>query len=49
LANLQDVTLLTWPDLAAVLTAAIGSVRRLDERGYAERALAWMTAKGLTK
>ena len=47
LANLNAVTLLTWPDLAAVLTAAIGSVRRRDESGYAERALAWMQGKGL--
>ena len=47
LANLKAVTLLTWPDLAAVLTVASGSVRRRDEGGYAERALAWMQGKGL--
>ncbi len=47
LANLKAVTLLTWSDLVAVLAAAVGSVRRVDERGYAERALTWMRTKGL--
>jgi len=47
LANLRAVTLLTWADLGAVLSQAIQSVRRPDERGYGERALAWMVQKGL--
>jgi hypothetical protein len=47
LANLRAVTLLTWVDLGAVLSQAIQSVRRPDERGYGERALAWMLQKGL--
>lgn len=47
LANLEAVTLLTWADVAAVLQEGRDSVRREDERGYAERALAWMEGKGL--
>jgi hypothetical protein len=46
LMNLKAVTLLTWSDLAAALTAASSS-QRADERGYAERALSWMQAKSL--
>ncbi len=49
LANLEAVTLLTWSDLAAVLAAAVGTVRRADDRGYAERALTWMRSRGLLK
>lgn len=47
LANLRGVTLLTWPDVAAVLAHARYSIVRTDERHYAERALEWMRGKGL--
>ena len=47
LANLRAVTLLTWSDMAAVLTDARDSVGRVDERHYADRALEWMQVKGL--
>ena len=47
LSNLRAVTLLTWANLGKVLQAARDSARRLDERGYAERALSWMEKKGL--
>jgi hypothetical protein len=47
LTNLKAVTLLTWADLGAVLTTAIRDVHRADERGYAERALAWLQQKGV--
>ena len=47
LANLRGVTLLTWSDMAAVLTDARDSIVRIDEQQYAERALEWMQAKGL--
>ena len=47
LANLRGVTLLTWPDVAAVLAHARDSIVRTDERHYAERALEWMRGKGL--
>ena len=47
LANLRGVTLLTWPDVAAVLPHARYSIVRTDERHYAERALEWMRGKGL--
>lgn len=47
LANLRAVTLLTWPDVAAVLAHARDLVMRTDERHYAERALEWMREKGL--
>jgi hypothetical protein len=47
LSNLKAITLLTWSDLGAVLMDATQSVQRVDERGYAERALLWMQRKGL--
>ena len=48
LANLRAVTLLTWSDLAVVLSVARDSVARIDEQRYADRALEWMQqAKGL--
>jgi hypothetical protein len=47
LVNLRAVTLLTWSQLAAVLSVAAHGAARLDERGYAERALAWLGAKGV--
>jgi hypothetical protein len=47
LANLKAVTLLTWADLGDILTAAMNSTRRGDERNYAKRALAWLREKGL--
>ena len=47
LTNLRAVTLLTWLDMAAVLTDARDSVVRIDERHYADRALEWMRVKGL--
>ena len=48
LANLRAVTLLTWSDLAVVLSVARDSVARIDEQHYADRALEWMQqAKGL--
>ena len=49
LANLRGVTLLTWSDMAAVLTYARNSIVRTDEQQYAERALEWMQAKGLVE
>ena len=47
LANLRTVTLLTWPDMAAVLADARDSIVRIAERHYADRALDWMRGKGL--
>jgi hypothetical protein len=47
LTNLKAVTLISWADLGATLTTAMQSVQRSDERGYAERAIAWMEHKGL--
>ena len=47
LTNLRAVTLLTWSDMAAVLTDARDSVVRVDEQHYADRALEWMQVKGL--
>ena len=47
LINLRAVTLLTWSDMAAVLTDARDSVVRTDEQHYADRALEWMQVKGL--
>ena len=47
LTNLRAVKLLTWSDMAAVLTDARASVVRIDEQHYADRALEWMQAKGL--
>jgi hypothetical protein len=47
LTNLKAVTLLTWANLATVLRHARDSAPRVDERGYAERALAWLKVKGL--
>lgn len=49
LMNLKAVTLLTWRDLGSVLRSARASARRTDERGYADRALSWMQAKGLVR
>ena len=47
LCNLRAVTLLTWAKLGTVLREARDSARRIDERGYAERALSWMQRKDL--
>jgi hypothetical protein len=47
LANLKAVTLMTWKDLGAVLSHTGRMVSRGDERGYAERARAWLAGKGL--
>ena len=47
LANLKAVTLITWADLGSVLRRAKDLAQRADERGYAERALAWMQRKEL--
>jgi hypothetical protein len=47
LANLKAVTLLTWADLGGVLTMAMDTTRRCDERNYAKLALAWLDEKGL--
>ena len=47
LSNLKAVTLLTWTHLGNVLEAARNSAKREDEKGYAERALAWMKGKDL--
>jgi len=49
LPNLKAVSLLTWVNLGEVLRAACAGAHRLDERGYAERALMWMESKGLIK
>ena len=46
LTNLRAVTLLTWLDMAAVLTDARDSVVRIDERHYADRSLAPSPAVG---
>jgi hypothetical protein len=46
LTNLRCVSLLSWKDLGDVLRQAAVSAPRLDERGYAERAVAWMAQKG---
>ena len=48
LANLVAVTLVTWGTLGEVLRHARDVAAREDERGYAERALAWLEHKGLT-
>lgn len=47
LPNLEAVTMLTWNDLGAVLGAARDAARLVEERGYADRAYAWMQEKGL--
>jgi len=47
LKNLKGVSLLTWTDLANVLTVAKGAAGRSDEKGYAERAIAWLGEKGI--
>lgn len=47
LQNLQEVSVLTWADLAEVLTIAKGAAHRSDEQGYAERAIAWLREKGI--
>lgn len=48
LPNLRAVTMLTWSDLAYVLSVARDSVQRMDEQPYADRALKWMQqVKGL--
>jgi hypothetical protein len=47
LQNLQAVTLLTWADLGVVLTHARAAAVREDEQGYADRAIEWLSKKGL--
>jgi hypothetical protein len=48
LRNLADVSLLTWTQLGEVLAdAADATQAREDERGYATRAHAWLTGRGL--
>ena len=47
LKNLRDVTLMTWGNLSAALSAAAAGTPLDAERGYAERALAWMRDKEL--
>ena len=48
IGNLQAVTLLTWSDIAHVLSVTRDSVARTDEKPYADRALKWMQrVKGL--
>jgi hypothetical protein len=47
LRNLRAVTLLTWLDLGRILALCMDSARRDDEREYAQRAIAWIKAKGL--
>ena len=47
LANLRVVTLLTWSDMAAVLSEARDSAVRIDEKHLADRALEWMRVKDL--
>jgi hypothetical protein len=47
LQNLKAVSLLSWQDLGAVLDAARKAAVRPDERGYAERAIEWLTNRGL--
>ena len=50
IANLRAVTLLTWSDVAHVLSIARDSAARIDERPYADRALKWMQhVKGLVE
>jgi hypothetical protein len=49
LSNLKAITCLAWTDLGCVLESAREKAHRLDERGYAERALNWMENKGLLR
>lgn len=46
LPNLAGIGTLTWTDLARVLTEARALCSREDERGYADRAIAWLASKG---
>lgn len=45
--NLRGVSLMTWAHLGAVLLSAASGAERLDERGYAERAVSWLAGKNL--
>jgi hypothetical protein len=47
LTNLKAVTILTWEGLGEALHKASGTAQRPDERGYAERALAWLRDKAV--
>ena len=47
LPNLKSVTLITWAQLGHTLHVATQKALFAAERGYAERALAWLKAKGL--
>jgi hypothetical protein len=46
LANLAGVSLLTWAQLAEVLSDASEDATHEDERSYAERALKWLRSRG---
>lgn len=45
LANLKAITVMTWSHLADVLKFTQDTAGRVDERGYAERALRWLEGK----
>lgn len=47
LPNLKSVTLITWAQLGHTLYVAARNAPLAAERGYAERALAWLKVKGL--
>ena len=49
LANLAGVSLLTWAQLAEVLSDASEDAGHEDERRYAKRALEWMKGRGLAR
>lgn len=48
LLNLKGIGLLTWEDLAAVLSGCTQAATREVERYLAERALDWLQARGVT-
>lgn len=47
LPNLKGVGLLTWQDIASVLSDCAGKAPRPDERPFAAAALAWLKTKGV--
>ena len=47
LSNLKSVSLITWRQLGQTLCQATQNASLPSERGYAERALEWLGAKGL--
>lgn len=49
LANLKEIGLLTWTDMAAILSDCYKSAPREDERYFAKRALEWLSTKGIVE